>query len=267
MGSFTYQTIVLVLIGAAVFVLGTTNIRGHFRMKRPGMVFKGKVLNAKLVERRDKEDRLIQHYYELQVQCRTQNKTFNHQIKSTTEYEKGEEIQLMQNGGQITMVSNKSISLGIAILIAFAGMALAVFPVVYQNAGKKEGSLVLTVLLILAGCITFFSYMKERGRNLTEIQGEIVDVLYYRTGDNKRFSKPVESYYPLIRCTLDGKEKIFLSSYNSSRPNVYKVGREMKLFYDKETRSIVEKRTSPALLVAAAVLWCLALIGLISSFM
>lgn len=26
MGSFTYQTIVLVLIGAAVFVLGTTNI-------------------------------------------------------------------------------------------------------------------------------------------------------------------------------------------------------------------------------------------------
>ena len=41
----------------------------------------------------------------------------------------------------------------------------------------------------------------------------------------------------------------------------------MKLFYDKETRSIVEKRTSPALLVAAAVLWCLALIGLISSFM
>ena len=267
MGSFTYQTIVLVLIGAAVFVLGTTNIRGHFRMKRPGMVFKGKVLNAKLVERRDKEDRLIQHYYELQVQCRTQNKTFNHKIKSTTEYEKGEEIQLMQNGGQITMVSNKSISLGIAILIAFAGMALAVFPVVYQNAGKKEGSLVLTVLLILAGCITFFSYMKERGRNLTEIQGEIVDVLYYRTGDNKRFSKPVESYYPLIRCTLDGKEKIFLSSYNSSRPNVYKVGREMKLFYDKETRSIVEKLTSPALLVAAAVLWCLGLIGLISSFM
>ena len=162
MGSFTYQTIVLVLIGAAVFVLGTTNIRGHFRMKRPGMVFKGKVLNAKLVERRDKEDRLIQHYYELQVQCRTQNKTFNHKIKSTTEYEKGEEIQLMQNGGQITMVSNKSISLGIAILIAFAGMALAVFPVVYQNAGKKEGSLVLTVLLILAGCITFFSYMKGK---------------------------------------------------------------------------------------------------------
>ena len=138
MGSFTYQTIVLVLIGAAVFVLGTTNIRGHFRMKRPGMVFEGKVLNAKLVERRDKEDRLIQHYYELQVQCRTQNKTFNHKIKSTTEYEKGEEIQLMQNGGQITMVSNKSISLGIAILIAFAGMALAVFPVVYQCGEERR---------------------------------------------------------------------------------------------------------------------------------
>ena len=71
MGSFTFQTIVLVLIGAAVFALGTINIRGHFRMKRPGVLFKGKVLNVKLLERRDKEDRLIQHYYELQVQCRT----------------------------------------------------------------------------------------------------------------------------------------------------------------------------------------------------
>ena len=237
MGSFTFQTIVLVLIGAAVFALGTINIRGHFRMKRPGVLFKGKVLNVKLLERRDKEDRLIQHYYELQVQCRTTDKTFNIKIKSTTEYEKGEEIQLMQNGDQITMVSNKSISLGIAILIA------------------------------LAGCITFFSYIKERGRNLTEIQGEIVDVLFYRTGDNKKFSKPIESYYPLIQCTIDGKEKIFLSSYNSSRPSVYKIGQKMKLFYDKETKSIVEKRMSPGLLVAAAVLWCLALVGLISSLM
>lgn len=77
MGSFTFQTIVLVLIGAAVFALGTINIRGHFRMKRPGVLFKGKVLNVKLLERRDKEDRLIQHYYELQVQCRTTDKTFN----------------------------------------------------------------------------------------------------------------------------------------------------------------------------------------------
>lgn len=79
MGSFTFQTIVLVLIGAAVFALGTINIRGHFRMKRPGVLFKGKVLNVKLLERRDKEDRLIQHYYELQVQCRTTDKTFNAQ--------------------------------------------------------------------------------------------------------------------------------------------------------------------------------------------
>lgn len=267
MGSFTFQTIVLVLIGAAVVVLGVTNIRGHFRMKKPGVVFKGKVLNAKLVEQRDKKDRLTQHYYELQVQCRKTDKTFNIKIKSTTEYEKGEEIQLMQNGDQITMVSNKSISLGISILITFAGVVLVVFPVVYQSVGEKAGSLVLAVLLILAGCITFFAYVKERGRNLAEMQGKIVDVLYYRTGADKKYSKPVESYYPLIQCTMDGKEKIFLSSYNSNRPNVYKTGTEMKLFYDQETRSIVEKRTSPALLVAAATLWCLALIGLISSLM
>lgn len=267
MGSFTYQTIVIVLIGAAVFVLGTSNMRGHFRMKRPGVVFKGKVLSAKLVERRDQEDRLVQHYYDLLVQCHSQGKTFNHKMKSTREYEKGDEICLMNNAGQIVPVNNKAISLGIAFLIALAGMLLAVFPVVYQNVGEKEGSLVLTVLLVLAGCITLLSYRKERGRKLTEIKGKIVDVLYYRTGDNKKLSKPVESYYPLIQCTLDGKEKVFLSSYNSSRPNVYKKGAELQLFYDDETGSIVEKRTSPILLVVGAGLWCLALIGLISSLM
>lgn len=267
MGSFTYQTIVIMLIGAAVFVLGTSNMRAHFRMKRPGAVFTGKVLNVKLIERRDNEDRLIQHYYELQVQCKTANKTFNQKLKSTMEYEKGDEIRLMRNGNQIVPVNKKAISMAMAFLIALTGMLLAVFPTVYQNVGEREGSMVLVLMLLLAGCIAFLAYKKERGRNLTEIRGKIVDILYYRTGDNKKLSKPVESYYPLIQCTLHGKEKIFLSGYNSSRPNVYKKGKELSLFYDEEIGTIVEKRTSPALLVVAVVLWCLAAVGLISSFM
>lgn len=265
MGSFTYQTIVIMLIGAAVFVLGTSNMRAHFRMKRPGTVFNGKVLNAKLIEKRDSEGRLIQHYYELQVQCKIQNKTFNQKLKSTTEYEKGDEIRLMRNGNQIVPVNRRAISLIMAFLIALAGMLLAVFPTIYQNVGEKEGSVILVLLLLIAGCISLLAYRKERGRKLTEIRGTIVDILYYRTGDNKKFSKPVESYYPLIQCTLCGKEKIFLSGYNSSRPNVYKTGKEMTLFYDEETGTIVEKRTSPVLLVVAVILWCMAAIGILGN--
>ena len=62
------QTIFLVLLGAAVFVVGTTNIRAYLRLQKPGNMLSGKVLSAKLVEKRDKEERLIQHYYEMMVQ-------------------------------------------------------------------------------------------------------------------------------------------------------------------------------------------------------
>ena len=72
--------------------------------------------------------------------------------------------------------------------------------------------MILVILLLLGGAITFSSFWKDRKKSLAMIEGEIVDILYYRTGDNKKFSKPVESYYPLIRCSVEGKEKTFLSA-------------------------------------------------------
>lgn len=258
------QTVLVVLIGAAVFVLGTSNLRACLRMKRPGAVISGKVLAGKLIEKRDGEDRLIQHYYEVTVQCRENNKTFNHKMKSTVEYEKGDEIKLVRTADKLTPLNRRAVSPGMAAAIALAGMALAVFPVVYQTVGEKEGSAVLIVFLLLAGGICLAAYLRERGQNLTEAEGEIVDVLYYRTGENKKLSKPVESYYPLIRCRIRGKERIFLSSYNSSLKTAWKKGKQVKLFYDEETQCIVEKKASPVLAAAAAVLWALALLGLVS---
>lgn len=260
----TIQTVLIVLIGAAVFVLGTANLRACLRLRRPGAMISGRVLNTKLVEKRDSENRLIQHYYEVALQCRENGKTFSHRMKSTLEYEKGEEVKLARSGNSLTPLNRGTVSAGMALAIAFGGMGLAVFPVVYQNVGEREGSAVLAALLILAGGICLAAFLKERGRALTETSGEIVDVLYYRTGDNKKLSRPVESYYPLIRCSIRGKEKIFLSSYNSSLKSAYKPGKTVKLFYDGETGSIVEKRTSPALAVLAVILWALAALGLIS---
>lgn len=264
LGGFSVQTVLVVLIGAAVFVLGTSNLRACLRMKRPGTVITGKVLAAKLTEKRDGENRLIQHYYEVTVQCRENQKTFPHRLKSTTEYEKGDEIKLIRNGDRLTPLSRRTVSAGMAAAIALAGMILAVFPVVYQTIGQREGSAVLAALLLLAGGICLAAFLKERGRSLAEIDGEITDVLYYRTGENKKLSKPVESYYPLIRCRIRGKERIFLSSYNSSLKTAWKKGKQVKLFYDEETQSIVEKKASPVLAAAAAVLWALALLGLVS---
>lgn len=261
---FSIQTILIVLIGAAVFVLGTSNLRTCLRMKRAGAVIIGKVLNGKLVQRRDSENRLIQHYYEVTVQCQENNKTFQQRLKCTVKYEKGDIIKLMRNADKLIPVYRKTVSEGMSVAIALAGMALAVFPVIYQTVGEKEGSAVLAALFVLTGGICLSAFMKERRRNLTEIRGEIVDVLYYRTGENKKLSKPVESYYPLIRCRIHGKEKTFLSSYNSSLKTAYKVGKEVRLFYDDEMHNIVEKKISPVLAVIAVILWALAVLGFVS---
>ena len=55
------QNIFLVLLGAVVFVVGTTNIRAYLRRRRPENMLRGKVLSSKQTVKRDKEDRLIQH--------------------------------------------------------------------------------------------------------------------------------------------------------------------------------------------------------------
>ena len=260
------QSIFLVLLGAAVFVIGTTNIRAYLRTRRPENTLRGKVLSSRLVEKRDKEDRLIQHYYELMVQCSGGGKTFNEKMNSTTEYERGDEIKLVRNGSKIVPFSGGGVTFGMALAITLAGMGIAVFPVVYQNNGEKEGSFVLVLLLILAGVISASSFLKDRRRNLRELNGEIVDILYYRRGDNKKFSKPVESYYPLIKYSVDEREKIFLSAYNSSTKGTYKTGTKIKLFYDEEQGNIVEKKASPILMGLSVLFFLVALVGIVSIF-
>lgn len=258
------QTVFLALLGVVVFVIGTTNIRAYLRQNRPGNILDGKVLSVKLVEKRDKEERLIQHYYELVVQCTGGGKTFNEKVKSTMQYEKGDETKLVRNGGKVVLFSEKAVTFGSALAITLAGMGLAVFPVVYRRNGERDGSVVLVLLLILAGAIALSSYMRDRRKKLAGIQGEIVDILYYRRGENKKFSKPTESYYPLIKCTVGDKEKVFLSAYNSNTRGTYKTGAKIKLFYDEEKGEIVEKKASPVLVVLAVIFWLMALTGIVS---
>ena len=56
LAGLSIQTVLIVLIGAAVFVLGISNLRAYLRMKRPGAAISGKVLAGKLVEKRDGDD-------------------------------------------------------------------------------------------------------------------------------------------------------------------------------------------------------------------
>ncbi len=256
------QMIFIVLIGAAVFVLGTSNMRACLRIRRKGTVIAGKVLSSRLIEKRNPEGKLVQHYYELILSCREDNKKLQQKLNSTREYKKGDEIKLIRNSGKLTPLNTEAVSAGMGFAIAIEGMLVAVFPIVYQNVGEKQGSLVLIFLFLIGGFITLFSYLAKKKRNLDEIAGKIIDVLCYQT-EEKKFSKSVESYYPLIQYELNGKERILLSNYNSSRESTYKKGAEVALYYDSDTQEIVEKKANPAMMVLTAALWLFAIVGIV----
>lgn len=258
------QTVFLTLLGAVVFVVGTANIRAYLRQRRPGNTLDGKVLSVRLVEKRDKEDRLIQHYYELMVQCAGGGKTFNEKLNSTMQYEKGDMLTLVRDGEQLKSFSERAVTFGSAMAITLAGMGLAAFPAVYQNGGEREGSAILAGLLILGGVVAFSSYWKDRRKKLAQVDGEIIDILYYKRGEDKKFAKAATSYYPLIRCIAQGRERVFLSAYNSSAKGAYKAGAKVKLFYDETNGKIVERKASPMLVVLAAAFWLMAIAGIAS---
>lgn len=260
LGNMNIQMIFIVLIGAAVFVLGTSNMRACLRLRKKDAVIIGKVLSSRLIEKRNPEGKLIQHYYELTLSCRENNKTSQQKLNSTREYEKNDEIKLIRNSGKLIPLNTGVVSAGMGFIIAIEGMLLAVFPVVYQNIGEKQGKLVLALLFLVGGFIAFSSYAGKKKRHLTKIKGRIIDVLYYQT-EEKKLSKSVESYYPLIQYELDGTKRILLSSYNSSRETTYKKDSEVALYYDSDTQEIVEKQANPVMLVLAAALWIFAVIG------
>lgn len=70
--------------------------------------------------------------------------------------------------------------------------------------------------------------------------------------------------YPLIQYNLNGKERTFLSSYNSSRESTYKKDSTVTLYYDPETQELIEKKASPAMLVLTVALWIMAVVGIVS---
>lgn len=256
------QMIFIVLIGVVVFVLGTSNIRMYLRLKRKNAMVTGKVTSSKLVEKRNSQGKLIQHYYELTLSCHENNETTQQKLNSTREYEKNDEIKLIRNAGRLTPLNTSAVSAGMGFMIAIAGMLLAVFPVVYQNMGEKQGNLILSLLFMVGGFIVFAGYFEKKRKDFIEISGEIIDVLYYKT-EEKKFSKSVESYYPLIRYELEGKERTLLSSYNSSREATYKKGTAVTLYYNPNTQEMEERKANPAMLVLAAALWIFAVIGMI----
>lgn len=263
-GDLTLQMIFILVFGVAVFVLGTASLRNYLRLRRPGALPSGRVVNVNHIEKRNDQGYLIQYYYELAVQYTEGGRGVTKKIKSTREYQKGDQVRIGQNGREpVVWDEDRSLSPVASCCIILAGIGLVLMPYAQQRS-EQEASLILALLLILAGGCLTATFLKDRRRSLTAVQGEIVDLLYYKTAEGKRFTKAVETYYPIIRCAVDGKERSFRSKCNSSRASAYPKGKTVTLYCDATTGEIVEKRAGAGYVIGAAACWALAVIGIVS---
>lgn len=265
-GNLDIQSIFTVLAGTAVFVLGTTGIRDYMRTKRAGNIFKGRVTDSKLVQKRDNENKLIGHYYELTVQYKGSTGFVNKLIKSVEEYVKGDEVDLILKDGTPAVYDNKKVGIIPLILMTLSGISLAVFPVVYRNVGEKQGSIALAMFFMLIGILFISMYMSNKGSNLLPIKGKIKELLCHKSESNSKILKPKNTYYPIIEYIHGEKEGLFLSAYNSSNEAIYKIGKSITIFYDEDRKCIVERKPNPFLLVFAVIFIGMACLGIVTLF-
>jgi len=263
------QTIFISLIGLLLVIYGIDKITNAIKLKKPDNVFFGRISEGKLVETRDDQGRLIQHYYSLQVVYPDGNKQVSSGFKSTVSYEKDEKIYLYKDNDNVYINEKENISALSGLFLCFAGVALALTIILNQYAGELAASYALAFIFLFLGLSLFFNWYNDHKLNLKEYKGEISDVLLYQNESNNRGGKGLfktNTYYPLIKAEIEGKEKTFLSKYGSSASSVFKTGKTSSFFYDKETNRIIERISTKGTLIASIVFFAIFALGLISSF-
>lgn len=267
----TIQDVFLVVIGAAILVVGTTSLRMKLRIKRQGLLTAGTVISSKHVEKRDKEGRLIQNYYELMTEYGESGKRRRKTLKSTDEYLAGEQVRVIQEPGktdELRIYDDHKIEVFGPAPLILTGLLAAVMPVVRSQYGERYMSLVLALILLVVGGSLTAAYLRDKKRNLVPVEAEIVDILYWKNGDDrKKWSKPSVAYYPILRYTADGVTRTMRSIYNSSTETAFKAGTTKVVYLDSSENRIVERGAKASMLVAGVGILLFAGVGIYSSFM
>lgn len=264
----TLENIFVVVIGAVIFVMGTTALRNQLRIKKAGNVREGVILRSKHIERKDKEGYLIQNYYEVRVEFSEGSHKSQCTIRSVSEYREGEKVLLVsepmsQEKWRIHDVGNAPV-FGPWVVI-LAGIIIASIPVVQQRYGEMAVSVMIVAVMLLTGAALVWRYISDKRRDTTPIKATVVDILKYQKGQKKKFSQPSVSYYPILKYEWNGEEKTMRSYYNSSTATAYKVGTERTLYWDNEKKCILERGPRLGMLIGGIVLVAFALTGVIST--
>ena len=267
-GGLTVQSFFLIVIGAVIFVVGTTALKKQIRNKMGKLLKDAKIISLNHVTKKDDEGYLSQNYYDVKVEFEEKGTKLQKTIKCVDQYEKGDTVKIIKDverGGQYRVYGNdKAPVFGPWILIV-CGILVICMPFVQLKFGDGYMSMLLAIFLMLIGLGLVLAYIKAKSRDLEEITAEIADILKWQSGQKKKWTNPSISYYPIIKYKLNGKEKIMRSRYNSSSVASYKVGKQLVLYKDKNTGDILERGARKSMLIIGIFLILFAAIGLYSS--
>lgn len=269
-GGLTIQGVFLVVIGAAILVVGTSALRKQIRIKRGKLLRNAKIINTNHVAKKDSDGYLVQNYYDIKVEFEDKGKKVQKTLKCVDQHEKGDNIKIIKDierGGQYRVYGNDKAPIFGPWFLILAGILVICMPFVQARLGDSYMSMMLAFLLIIVGLGLILAYYKTKSRDLEPINAQISDVLKWQSGQKKKWSNPSVSYYPILKYSLNGKEKIMRSRYNSSTATNYKVGKEITIYKDKKTGEILEHRARKSMLIIGVFLILFAGVGLYSSLM
>ena len=251
--------LLLYIPGIVIFLVGTGQLRGWLRRRRPDSSTVGTVVNGVHVVKRDKKDREIYNYYNVMAEytdAHTQHKV-RQSFKSPSEYAKGQQVRIYWgDGAEKATLSEKENEALFHPLVMSAGGALLILLAMFENQKKEvPAMLCLAAVLTGAGVSLLWNYISLKKKKLQPLEAEIIEIYTRQISRETKILKGSKfTYYPVVRYMIDGKENIRRCNINSGSQNSFKTGETMTLYRDPQTGAVMERHPQTVMAVAGVVL-------------
>lgn len=255
------SSLLLYVPGIVIFLVGSGQVHKWLSIRRAvrnKKVFDGNVLSAEHIVKKDKKGNTTFDFYNITVEfTNASGHKERHAVKSPSQYAVGQQLYVMlENNGKpgYTILENDQSFVFSPWVVMIIG-ALCILLALWQNQGKEVYAMAaLSAIFVVAGGTLIWDYVSMKRRNLSVLNGEIVDVY---TRQISRGTKIIKSdkftYYPIVKYVLDGKENIRKCNLNSGNIQSFKVGDPYMLYLDETNGTVVERKAN-AFVMAAGVL-------------
>lgn len=263
-----------ILLGFILIFVSASTIRHQKRLENPKTLIDGKVLSSKLVKEMDNQGFYRQFYYKLNIEVRDDNKKKRYTINSMDEYKKGDDISIMTDASNKLKMKvfnkSKTFLLGQWLMLVI-GFFIFLTPFAKMKFSETYLTALMAPLSSLVGIALIFVYLKEKKRNLEEIDSEIIAVLKWQKINvneegEKKHKAATALYCPVLKYEYDGLEKIRRSRLHSNDYNFYPLGKKMSIYIDKDSGEVLEERPKQSMLLMGLVLLIMGAIGIVAIY-